>query len=359
MTSTFCFSAADGSRGGTLTAWDQGTFSVIADPISHPYSTSTTLQSTVSDHTFTVTNVYAPADHRESLNFLHSLPSLAAAFQGPWLLAGDFNLIRSASDKNTPITNANLCSAFNDTINSMELLELPLTGNHYTWSNKRAVPTLARLDRVFHNNALGRVFPSCSLQSLPRPTSDHTPLLASLSTDIPKSNIFRFENAWLLNNSFLPDVLPAWHEINHPDAAGALAGRLKSVRAATKVWNRRNRAPPTIIQNCKFIIQLFDSLEEDRCLSNAEIQVRQLSSERLALELKKKAAYWKQRGKFRAMREGDSNTAFFQAQANGRMRRNKIRSIEVDGVLVTNHNGKVQALNDYFKAIIGTEGNSI
>ena len=118
-------------------------------------------------------------------------------------------------------------------------------------------------------------------------------------------------------------------------------------------------APPTIIQNCKFIIQLFDSLEEDHCLSNAEIQVRQLSSERLAKELKQKAAYWKQRGKFRAIREGDSNTAFFQAQANSRMRRNKIRSIEVDGVMVTNHYGKVQALNDHFKTIIGTEGSSV
>jgi len=41
------------------------------------------------------------------------------------------------------------------------------------------------------------------------------------------------------------------------------------------------------------------------------------------------------------------------------MRRNKIRSIEVDGVMVTNHYGKVQALNDHFKTIIGTEGSSV
>jgi hypothetical protein len=61
------------------------------------------------------------------------------------------------------------------------------------------------------------------------------PILATLSTDIPKSNIFRFENAWLLNDSFLPSILPAWQQAPpYVDAAGNLAARLKSVRAAAR-----------------------------------------------------------------------------------------------------------------------------
>jgi hypothetical protein len=104
---------------------------------------------------------------------------------------------------------------------------------------------------------------------------------------------------------------------------------------------------------------LFDTLEEDRCLSNHEIQVRQMAYDRLALELKQCAAYWKQRSKFRAVREADSNTAFFHAHVSGRMRRNAIRSIEVDGIQVTNHNGKTQALTEYFKGIIGVPGTSV
>lgn len=76
----------------------------------------------------------------------------------------------------------------------------------------------------------------------------------------------------------------------------------------TKGRYTRNRAPFAIIQNCKFIIQLFDFMEEDCCLSNVEIQVRQLCSGRLAFEIKQKAAYWKQHAKFKAMQEGDSYT---------------------------------------------------
>jgi hypothetical protein len=101
------------------------------------------------------------------------------------------------------------------------------------------------------------------------------------------------------------------------DAAATLVTCLKSLRVVAKVCSRRNREPPAIIPNYKFIIMLFDTLEEDRCLSNHEIQVRHMAYDRLALELKQRAAYWKQRSKFRAVREADNNTSFFHAHVSG------------------------------------------
>ena len=133
-------------------------------------------------------------------------------------------------------------------------------------------------------------------------------------------------------------MLPAWHEAApHADAAGRLAGCLKTTRAAAKVWARRTRAPPAIIPNCKFIVLLFDTLEESRVLSLVERQVRSLCQDRLHLAIKERAAVWRQRGKRQAVQEGDSNTAFFHAHATQRLRRNAIRGIEVDGVMVTSH----------------------
>jgi len=121
----------------------------------------------MSEHTF---SIYAPSDHRDSAAFLSQLAELAPTFTGPWLLAGDFNLIRSSADKNTHVSNASLISAFNDTIHSMNLMELPLNGCRFTRSNKRNNPTLARLDRIFHNIPFGQLFPSSDLQGLTRPT---------------------------------------------------------------------------------------------------------------------------------------------------------------------------------------------
>lgn len=89
-----------------------------------------------------------------------------------------------------------------------------------------------------------------------------------MSTTIPKSRLFRFENAWLLWQSFLPSILPAWVQARKcSDAAGQLAACLKSTRTATKVWSRRFRVPHQLIANCKFLIQLFDTLRRSRlCL---------------------------------------------------------------------------------------------
>jgi len=294
---TIHFVSAAGTRGGILTAWNSSTFSLVSY-ISRRHTLTTTLASTVTEHQFTITNVYAPSDHRDSKVFLEDLDELRPQIHGPWILAGDFNLIRSASDKNSGNVNHRLCTLFNDTLEKLGVVELPLLDRLYTWSNKRQNPTLARLDRVFVNPEQCSSFPNSTLTSLTRSTSDHTPLLVTIATDIPKTQTFRFENAWLHNPSFLPSVLPAWHDAPpHADAAGRLSGCLKATRAAAKVWARRTRAPPTLIPNCKFIIMLFDYLEESRVLSPQELEVRARCRDSLAQAVKERAAYWKKRGK--------------------------------------------------------------
>lgn len=79
--------------------------------------------------------------------------------------------------------------AFNDCINDLCLIEIPLLDRSYTWSNKRSSPTLERLDRVFINVAWNKILPSTILSSFTRTTSDHVPLKINIATSIPKSNL--------------------------------------------------------------------------------------------------------------------------------------------------------------------------
>ena len=62
-------------------------------------------------------------------------------------------MIRYAHEKNNSNFRQAEAEAFNDCINDMCLIELPLLDRRYTWSNKRSAPTLERLDRVFINLA--------------------------------------------------------------------------------------------------------------------------------------------------------------------------------------------------------------
>jgi len=220
FTDTIQFVRAAGSCGGILTAWNTNLFSLDSF-ISRRHTLTTALTATSSDLRLTVTNVYAPADHRDSKIFLADLLELQPQITGPWVLIGDFNLIRCATEKSTGNLDTTLCSLFNNTLDSLGVVELPLLDRLYTWSNKRADPVLARLDRAFVNMEQCSSYPNTTLTSLVRSTSDHTPLLITISSTIPKSPLFRFENAWLLQPTFLPSVLLAWQEAPpHADTAG-------------------------------------------------------------------------------------------------------------------------------------------
>jgi len=108
------------------------------------------------------------------------------------------------------------------------------------------------------------------------------------------------------------------------------------------------------MHNCKFLIAPFDLQEEYRALSAGERFLRSACTERLQLAIRERAAYWKQRGKFKAIREADANTAFHHAHATTRFRRNQIKTVTVNDCELTAHTAKAEALTAYFTSILGT-----
>jgi hypothetical protein len=211
----------------------------------------------------TITNAYAPAYHPIRPTFVVELSELFISMQGPWLLLGDINLVCSPSKINIDHMNNRLCSSFNTTLNNM-CDEAPLLGYSFTRSNHRANPTLARLDHAFLNTQMLAYFPSISLNALPRPTSDHKPILVVISTLIPKTKKYRFKNAWLLNHAFLPTMIPTWHPPVQLDVAATLVARLKILKRSYKRWDQLLQQRSSMIIGYKFIITMLDYWEEDR-----------------------------------------------------------------------------------------------
>jgi hypothetical protein len=282
------------------------------------------------------------------------MDELAPTIQGAWLIIGDFNLIRYSHEKNSNNFDRALSATFNAMIQSLAWFELPLLDRRFTWTNGQENPVLARLDRAFFNNDWDLVFPDSALTSLPRPTSDHHPLMIMASTTIPNPSHFRFENSWLLDPTFLPTTLARWSSgLPARDAALDLAASVKRFRSAAKVWKRDHRFIPHLENNCHFIIALFDFQEESRRLAAGEIELREEARKNLELSVCRSAAHWKQRGKFRAIQEGDENTRFFHARASQRHRRNQIRALDVDGELLVDHGAKAGALRSFYSNLLG------
>jgi len=82
---------------------------------------------------------------------------------------------------------------FNEIISNLGLLEIPLKGRKYTWSNMQDDPLLEQIDWVFTSANWISVYPDTLLLPLARPTSDHIPCKIQIGNNIPNAQVFRFE----------------------------------------------------------------------------------------------------------------------------------------------------------------------
>jgi hypothetical protein len=81
------------------------------------------------------------------------------------LIAGDFNLIYRASDKNNSNINRAMMGRFRKLVEDLSLKEVPLYGRKYTWSNQQDSPVLVKLDRALCSLEWEDIFPNVLLQS--------------------------------------------------------------------------------------------------------------------------------------------------------------------------------------------------
>nr|CAD1840453.1 unnamed protein product [Ananas comosus var. bracteatus] len=98
---------------------------------------------------------------------------------------------------------------FTDLLNSMELIDIPLGNQSFTWSNMQQCPTMAKLDRFLVSTEWDQSFPLTKAIALPRITYDHAPIVLS-TADKRSRRLFRFEEVWLTREDFrslVPKVL--------------------------------------------------------------------------------------------------------------------------------------------------------
>lgn len=111
-----------------------------------------------------------------------------------WMFIGDFNFYRSLENKNRVGGNINDINIFSAIFSNHGLMEIPLKGRKYTWSNMQEQPLMEQLDWCFTTLAWTIECPNTLLIPMAKPTSDHIPCTTQIGTTIPKAQIFRFEN---------------------------------------------------------------------------------------------------------------------------------------------------------------------
>jgi exonuclease III len=192
----FVFAPSVGASGGIMILWNSSMFQGTIIEIKR-FGIVISFTSSHNNAVWTLVCVYDPCQGVERDNFVSLLYNLQIKPSENWLLLGDFNFIRSQDNRNRPGGDVNDMLIFNDIIGHLGLLELPLKGRAYTWSNMQTCPLLEQLDWFFTSANWISYYPNSIVLPLAKKRSDHVPCVVTINTNIPKARIFRFENYWV------------------------------------------------------------------------------------------------------------------------------------------------------------------
>ena len=168
---------------------------------------------------------------------------------------------------------------------------------------------------------------------LPRPISDHCPILLDNNGVRTGPSPFLFELMWLKYAGFKEILKGWWQNFQfHGSYSFILSAMLKALKGVLKTWNRDVFGKvETNKKDALRRVSFWDDLEKERELNVMEAEGRVIARVdykrwALAEEISRR-----QKSKETWLKVGDRNTGFFHRSANAHRRRNYIKSISING----------------------------
>ncbi|KAF5450402.1 hypothetical protein F2P56_030760 [Juglans regia] len=309
-------------------------------------------------HDLWITFVYAKCSYLERRRLWDSL--MGANFhQLPWMVMGDFNIIRNDSERRGGRPRLALAmEEFNGWVGTCGLLDMPFRGNSLSWCNGHSGSSRhwARLDRCFFNTAALDTFPDATMEYLARTSSDHAPMTVLLENQFVRYGYpsFKFQQMWVSHAQFFNCVLHSWNS----DVIGGswlymLVTKLKRLRTVLRIWNKQvfGRTDSHIealedrIKGLEANLQseFNEDVEDDLVASQLELSVwMDREEKRLAQQAKQG---WIQKG------EASSN--FFRAISRRNHKEVKEMKLE-DGSILSSpeqiHEGAISYFSQFLEA---------
>jgi len=350
---SFVYLPARETRGGILVAWREDVFTAECHRV-HRHSVSVKFRSD-GEHEWWFSGIYGPHLDADKPAFLEELREVRSQCNGPWMLAGDFNMIFCAEDKNNDNVNRAMMGRFRRFVNDMELKEIPLLGRRYTWSNERDSPTLVKLDRVLCTSDWEDIYPDCVLQSHASEMSDHCPLILGLKDGVYGKRRFHFESYWTQLPGFLDTVKNSWDEpVRDAGPFERISIKLKRLTRALQSWSAKKVGHiKTQLALAREVLHRLEMAQDRRQLSPEEDWLRR-ELKRYCLSLASfERTIARLRSRVRYIKEGDANTSFFHKQAAFRKRKNFISKL-IDGDFVaTAQEDKQEIMHTFYENLIG------
>ncbi|RVW43437.1 putative ribonuclease H protein [Vitis vinifera] len=295
---------ADGAAGGLLICWDKRSMEVV-DWEEGQYSLSCRFKNVEDGAVWVFTGVYGPFTKEAREGLWEELGAVRGIWEEPWCLGGDFNSTLYQGERSRQGRITSNMRRFAHIIE--EFLVTP------SW-----------LDN----------FSGVIQRRLPRPVSDHFPILLEGGGLRRGPSPFRFENMWLKVEGFLDLIRSWWREIEvRGTASYRLAAKTKELKQKLKVWNREVFGH--LEDNKRAALQqvdYWDGVESERSLSLEETEVKKEAKESYQKWVMLEESHWRQLSREVWLKEGDKNTGFFHRMANAHRNNNTVDRVKIDGV---------------------------
>jgi hypothetical protein len=240
----------------------------------------------------------------------------------PWILCGDFNVVRQLSEK-WGVDSLNAYELeFDNCLNSLEVTDLNFSGCLFTWNNKsEGSRFIARkLDRVLVNEDWLCNFGRTCVDFSSGGISDHSLAFISVGTMVsfgPKP--FKFFNYWLENKDFMSWISDCWSQDVQGVPMFKLCRKLKAVKIMLK---EKNVGCYGDIKNKVLQARAHLELAQHDVLDshgNATSLLRERECLHVYASLMRvEEVFLKQKARNQRLQLGDQNNAFFHRSVKGR-----------------------------------------
>ncbi|KAD7477694.1 hypothetical protein E3N88_00830 [Mikania micrantha] len=229
------FVNARGRSGGLLSIWDPGVFVKHGvnkgDNFLHVFGSVAGVEDL-----FNIVNIYAPQDVSQKLALWGSLINLMSEFYGLWILLGDFNEVRSCSERRNSEFDHRGARDFNAFIFEAGLHEYRMGGLKFTYMSPDG-SKCSKIDRVLVCDRFYHRWPDAVLTAHPRLWSDHSPLTLSTGSMDFGPPPFKFYSSWLYLQGIDEVVTNAMSDsvvADRPDVS--FISKLRNVKIKVKDW---------------------------------------------------------------------------------------------------------------------------
>ncbi|GLT40902.1 hypothetical protein SLA2020_150000 [Shorea laevis] len=278
--------------------------------------------------TCSMVNVCAPCDRKGKAELWEEIGGLVSEQGGRWLLAGDFNAVRSVVERKGRLGETQDMEEFNQFVNGTGLIDVRLMNRKFTWYRPDGT-SMSRLDRFLLSTDMSLLERDWIQVGVRRTISDHCAIILK-SRDIdwgPKP--FRVLDAWQQHPEYRDFVEDRWKNLQIEGwAAYKCKQKLKLLKEECKKWNSKVFGNVEVtFDNLVQQIEKLDKKSEEGGLNENETQLRRECFQELWDILQKREAVWKQKSRDNWIRLGDANTTFFHRSVHARRAQNGILGI--------------------------------